>query len=74
LDVIVAREDGKSGGRVCEEDGSRRGVEVFEFSVEGGKTRFARKKLKNAVGRLKLADDCHLSFWQRVHGQRRGCE
>jgi len=46
LEVIVAREDRKSGGRVCGEEGSRRGVEVFEFSVEGGRTRFARKKLK----------------------------
>jgi hypothetical protein len=55
LEVIVAREDGKSGGRVCEEEGSRRGVEVFEFSVEGGRTRFARKKLKKAEGRQKLA-------------------
>jgi hypothetical protein len=55
LDVIVAREDGKSGGRVCEDDGSRRGVEVFEFSVEDGKTRFARKKLKNAIGRHKFS-------------------
>jgi hypothetical protein len=55
LEVIVAREDRKSGGRVCGEEGSRRGVEVFEFSVEGGRTRFARKKLKKAEGRQKLA-------------------
>jgi len=55
LEVIVARDEGKSGGSVCEEEGSRRGVEVFELSVEDGKTRFARKKLKNAVGKLKLA-------------------
>ncbi len=57
LEVIVAREDGKSSGRVCEEEGYRRGVEVFEFSVEGGsRTRFARKKLKKAVGKLELAN------------------
>jgi hypothetical protein len=31
-------------------------VEVFEFNVEGGRTRFARKKLKKAVDRLKLAN------------------
>lgn len=49
FEVIVAREDGSSGGRVCEDEGSRRGVEVFEFSVEGGRTRFARRKEKNAV-------------------------
>jgi hypothetical protein len=61
LDVIVAREDGKSGGRLCEEEGCRSGVEIFEFSVEDGKTRFARRKLKNAVGRLKLVDGIRLS-------------
>jgi hypothetical protein len=55
LEVIVARDDGKRGGRVCEEEGSRRGVDIFEFSVEGGKTRFARRKLKNAAGKLTLA-------------------
>lgn len=30
-DVIVAREEGRSGGRVCEEDASRRGVLVVEL-------------------------------------------
>jgi len=54
---MVAREEGKRGGRVCDEEGSRRGVEVFELSVEGGKTRFARKKLKKAAGKPKLAGD-----------------
>jgi hypothetical protein len=50
---MVARDDGVRGGRVCEEEGSSRGVEVVEFKVEGGRTRFARRKVKNAVqGRL----------------------
>ena len=40
------------GGRVCEEEGSRRGVEVFEWRVEGGKTRFARRNEKNAGQKL----------------------
>jgi hypothetical protein len=48
LEVMVAREEGPSGGRVCDDEGSRRGVEVVEFSVEGGRTRFARRKEKNA--------------------------
>jgi hypothetical protein len=50
LEVIVAREERVSGGRVCEEEGSRSGVEVFEFSVEGSKTRFARRNEKKAAG------------------------
>lgn len=39
-------------------------MEVFEFSVEGGRrTRFARKKLKKAVGRLELANSsCAKSY------------
>jgi hypothetical protein len=45
---MVASEEGCNGGSVPEDDGSRRGVEVFEFSVEGGRTRFARKKEKKA--------------------------
>jgi hypothetical protein len=51
FELIVAREEGPRGGKVCEEEGSRRGVEVFEFSVDGGRTRFARRKEKKAVGR-----------------------
>ena len=50
IDVMFARKEGVSGGNVCEEEGSRRGVEVVELSVDGGRTRFARKKEKNAVG------------------------
>ena len=48
-ELMVAREDGVRGGRVCEEEGSSRGVEEVEFKVEGGRTRFARRKVKNAV-------------------------
>jgi S1-C subfamily serine protease len=48
LDVIVARNDGRSGGRVWDEDASRIGVEEVEFSVDGGRTRFARRKVKKA--------------------------
>lgn len=51
-DVMVAREDGWSGGRVREDEGSRRGVEMFEFRVEGGRTRFARRKEKNAINQI----------------------
>ena len=50
LEVMVAREEGNKGGRVCEEDGSRSGVEVVEFRADCGRTRFARRKVKNAVG------------------------
>jgi len=44
LELIVVSEEEPRGGRVCEEEGSRRGVEVFELSVDGGRTRFARRK------------------------------
>lgn len=50
LEVMIASDDARSGGRVCEDDGERRGVEVFELSVEDGRTRFARRKEKNAFG------------------------
>jgi len=40
--------EGPSGGRVCEDKGSRRGVEVAEF--RGGRTRFERRK-ENKAGR-----------------------
>jgi hypothetical protein len=73
LEVIVAREDGKRGGRVCEEEGSRRGVDVFEFSVEGGRTRFARKKVKKAGGGLKLAVAVQPSSSTKGAFCRRGC-
>lgn len=46
--VIAAREEGASGGRYSEEDASRRGVDVLELRVEAGRTRFARRKVKNA--------------------------
>lgn len=46
---MVARLEGPSGGRVCEEKGSRSGVDMVEFRVEGGRTRFARRKKKNAA-------------------------
>lgn len=46
---MVARVEGPSGGRVCEDEGSRRGVEVVEFKVEEGRTRFARRKEKKAM-------------------------
>lgn len=49
-DVMVASEEGCSGGRVPGEEGSRRGVDVFEFSVDGGRTRFARRNEKKAGG------------------------
>jgi hypothetical protein len=49
-DVMVASKDGPRGGRVREEDGSRRGVEALELRVEEGNwTRFARRKEKKAV-------------------------
>jgi hypothetical protein len=43
-------------------------VEVFEFSVEGGsRTRFARKKLKKAGGRLELVNGSGAkSTWTRM--------
>jgi len=56
-DVIVAREEGSRGGSVWEEDASRIGVDVVEFSVDGGRTRFARKKEKKAAEQGMLAGD-----------------
>jgi hypothetical protein len=49
---MVARLEGPRGGRVCEEEGSRSGVDVVEFRVEEGRTRFARRKEKNAGSEL----------------------
>jgi len=46
------RGEGEGGGRVPEEDGLRRGVEVLEDMAEevgGGRTRLARRKVKNAA-------------------------
>ncbi len=51
-EVIAARLEGKRGGRVWEEEASRRGVLVVELYVEGGRTRLLRRKVKNAVGRM----------------------
>lgn len=48
LEGIVASEETRSSGRVCDDDGWRRGVDVVELSVEDGRTRFARRKEKNA--------------------------
>jgi hypothetical protein len=48
---MVASEEGSKGGSVWEEEGSRRGVEVLEFKVDCGKTKFARRKEKKADGR-----------------------
>ena len=51
-DMVASGEVWKSGGRKCEDDGVgwRRGVEVCELSVDGGRrTRLARRKVKNAV-------------------------
>jgi hypothetical protein len=53
--VSVASEEGGSDKRVSGEDWLRRGVEGFEFGVEGGRTRFARRKEKNAVNRLMIS-------------------
>lgn len=50
-DIVARREVWKSGVRKCEEEGVgwRRGVEVWELSVDGGRrTRLARRKVKNA--------------------------
>jgi hypothetical protein len=51
VEVMFAREEeGKARrGSVRGEEGSRRGVEVLEFKVEVGRTRFARRKVKNAM-------------------------
>jgi hypothetical protein len=46
---MLARDEARRGRRVCDEDGSSRGVEVFEFRVEEGSTRFARRNEKKAV-------------------------
>ena len=59
-DVMVASDEGCRGGSVPDEEGSRRGVELVELRVEGGRTRFARRKEKNAGGR---ASAWGLSFW-----------
>ena len=53
--VMVAREEGPNGGRVWEEEGSRRGVDAIEFWFEEGRTRFARRKVKNAVVRVMVS-------------------
>lgn len=45
FEVMVASEDALSGGRLCDEEGWRRGVEVFELTM----TRFARRKEKKAL-------------------------
>ena len=50
-DVMSVSEGGNSGGRICEGNGLRRGVEVVEFKLEGGRTRFARRNVKKAVHR-----------------------
>jgi len=50
---MVASEDALSGNRVCDEDGSSRGVEVLELSADGGRTRFARRKKKKAFEGMK---------------------
>jgi hypothetical protein len=45
----VAWEDGWRGGRVCEDEGLRRGVEALELRVDEGRgVRFARRKVKKA--------------------------
>jgi hypothetical protein len=49
LDVMVASDEGNKGGRVCDDEGSRSGVEVVEFSVDGGSTRLALRKEKKAI-------------------------
>jgi hypothetical protein len=49
LEDMLARDEARRGRRVCDEDGSSRGVEVFEFRVEEGSTRFARRNEKKAV-------------------------
>lgn len=52
-DVEVERGEGEGGGRVWEVEGVRRGVEVLEDMAEwvlvGGRTRFARRKVKKAA-------------------------
>jgi hypothetical protein len=49
---MIEREEGGSvwrGGRYWEGYGVRRGVLLLEFRVEVGRTRFARRKVKNAI-------------------------
>ena len=53
--AMAETEEGVSGGRDCEEDGWRRGVEVFELDVECGRTRLAWRKEKNAVNRVMIS-------------------
>lgn len=65
--VIVASEEGPSGGRVWEEEASRRGVDVVEFWVEDGRTRFARRKVKNAEIGLAV---CVLKYEYREAGNK----
>jgi hypothetical protein len=48
--------EGEGGGRFCEDAAPRTGVELLEDMAEcvGGVTRFARRKVKNAVERSKV--------------------
>jgi hypothetical protein len=48
--VVADRGDGDGGGSALEEEGLRRGVDVLEDIAEfgGGRTRLARRKVKNA--------------------------
>jgi len=46
-DVISASDEGNSGSE-CEDNGWRSGVDVVEFKLEGGRTRFARRNVKKA--------------------------
>lgn len=50
---VLESGEGEGGGRVAEEEGLSRGVLVLEdmalIEVGGGRTRFARRKVKNAV-------------------------
>ena len=64
----MAREEGPRGGRVWEEEGSRRGVDVVEFWVEGGRTRLARRKVKNAVSGNGGQYDCFLEIRYKIQG------
>lgn len=50
IEDIVAREEVvRRGGRVWEDEASRRGVDVVELRVEGGRTRLLRRKVKKAA-------------------------
>ena len=68
--AMVATEEGVSGGRVCEEDGWRTGVEVFEFGVEGRRTRLARRKEKNAMNRLMISRVLDSLCYVRIRRRR----